>query len=190
MNTIKMYARFLEVFCLSIGIPLVVLSFFYKWFYGALPLYRDISDCTKKVTIYTGLNVLYPTATISPTDSIIIRVLAACIDGISVSLLLWGCICFIRVLRNYQQGELFSSTTITLFNKMSRIAFVWAIYEPLKFTFLSFITTIGMPSGMHSIVFGITSNDIVHIFIVGIFLIITSLMHEAHELKSEHDLTV
>lgn len=35
-----------------------------------------------------------------------------------------------------------------------------------------------------------TSHDIIHLFIVRFFLIITSLMQEAYDLKNEHDLTV
>ena len=47
-----------------------------------------------------------------------------------------------------------------------------------------------MPVGHHGIAFGVTSSDVINIFIVGFFLIIASLMQEAAKLQDEHDLTV
>ena len=190
MRTIKSYARFLEIFCLVIVLPLTTIAFIYKWFGGALPVYYDIADCSKKVTVYTGLSFVYNSAPSQSAIEIASRILGALIDGVSIALLLWGCFCFIKVLRYYQRGELFTANTIALFNKMSRIAFAWALYEPFKFTLLSIVTTLSNQEGQRVIALGFTSNDVIHIFIVGFFLIITSLMHEAYELKNEHDLTV
>lgn len=189
MNKIQKYARFLELFCLIIVLPLLILSFLYKWFGGDIPIYQDISDCAKKVTLYTGLSFFYPTTPSAPS-TIMTRVLAALTDGISLCLFLWGCFSFIKLLRFYEQGELFSLNTMSLLNKLSRIAFAWTLYEPIKFTLLSFITSASSHNGIRIISLGVTSNDIFHIFIVGFFLVITSLMHEAYELKNENDLTV
>lgn len=190
MKKIKKYARFLELFCLFVIIPLLILSFLYKWFYGEIPVYHDIADCAKKVTMYTGLSIFYPATQSANSTPIMTRMLAAFIDSISLGLFLWGCYCFINLLRYYKQGELFSLNTMSLINKLSRIAFAWTLYEPLKFTLLTFVTTASLHNGMRIISLGLTSNDVFHIFIVGFFLVITSLMHEAYELKNEHDLTV
>jgi hypothetical protein len=191
MSTIKSYARFLEIFCLSLVIPVLTTSFIYKWFGGKMPVYSDIADCSRKVTIYTGLSYVYNTP---PSQQAIFtfisRLLGAFIDGISWALLLWGCLCFIKVLRFYQRSEIFSANTLALFNKMSRIAFAWTVYEPLKFTLLSIVTTLSNQEGQRVIALGFTSNDVVHIFMVGFFLIITSLMQEAYTIKNENDLTV
>jgi len=73
---------------------------------------------------------------------------------------------------------------------MSKIIFAWAVYEPLKFTLLSIVTILSNQEGQRVIALGFTSNDVINIFVVGFFLIITSLMHEAYELKSENDLTI
>lgn len=191
MSTIKSYARFLEIFCLSLVIPVLTASFIYKWFGGQMPVYSDIADCSRKVTIYTGLSYVYNTP---PSQQAIFtfasRLLGSFIDGISWALLLWGCLCFIKVLRFYQCNEIFSANTLALFNKMSRIAFAWTVYEPLKFTLLSIVTTLSNQEGQRVIALGFTSNDVVHIFMVGFFLIITSLMQEAYTIKNENDLTV
>ena len=190
MNSLKSYSRFLEIFCFVIVLPSTAAAFLYKWFGGAMPIYYDIADCSKKVTIYIGLSFVYNSAPSQSVLTLVSRLLGALIDGVSVALLIWGCFCFIRVLRYYQRGELFTANTIALFNKMSRIAFAWALYEPFKFTLLSIVTTLSNQEGQRVIALGFTSNDVIHIFIVGFFLIITSLMHEAYELKNEYDLTV
>jgi len=101
-----------------------------------------------------------------------------------------GCICFIRLLRYYKKGELFSARTLSLFRQLSRISFAWALYNPFKLTLLSIGTAFFMPVGQRGIAFGVTSSDVINIFIVGFFLIIASLMKEAARLQDEHDLTV
>ncbi len=190
MSTLKSYARFLELFCLFVALPLTIIGFVYKWFGGSMPIYYDIADCSKKVTLYTGLSIPYGSGQSEATMALISRIASSCIDGISIALLVWACICFIKVLRYYQKGELFTANTIALFNNMSKIIFAWALYEPFKFTLLSIVTTLSNQQGQRVIALGFTSNDVIHIFIVGFFLIITSLMHEAYELKNEHDLTI
>jgi hypothetical protein len=77
-----------------------------------------------------------------------------------------------------------------LLRLLSRISFAWALYNPFKLTLLSIVTTFFMPGGQRVIAFGVTSSDIINIFIVGFFLIISSLMQEAAKLQEEHDLTV
>jgi len=191
MDTIKSYARFLEIICIGFICPLTAAAFMYKWFGGAMPIYNDIADCSKKVTAYYGLNLVFNPSHAQPALPMAVsRLLGAFIDSISIALLLWGCICFIRLLRYYQRGEIFTADTLALFNKMSRIAFAWALYEPVNFTLLSIITSLANPAGQRVIAVGLTSNDLVHIVIVGLFMIITSLMQEAYTLKNEHDLTV
>lgn len=188
MNRIKSYARFLEVFLLG-GILLIIGSFIFKWFSGDIPIYCDIADSTKHTRLYAGLGYFYTTSH-APAPSLLIRLLACLVDGISIALFVWGCLCFLKLLRYYRARELFSSNTLALYTKLSRIAFAWTLYNPLKFTLLSFITTINNPHGTRVIAFGFNSDDIFYIFIVGFFLVITSLMQVAYELKHEHDLTV
>jgi len=188
MNKIKLYSRFLELF-LAVGIVLIVGSCIFKWFSGDIPVYRDIADSTKHTRLYAGLGYFYTTNHI-PAPSLLIRILAFFIDGISIALFVWGCVCFLKLLRFYRSGELFSANTLALYTKLSRIAFAWTLYNPIKFTLLSFVTTINNPHGARLIAIGFNSDDIFHIFIVGFFLVITSLMQAAYELKHEQDLTV
>lgn len=180
MNRIQFYARFLEFLCLFVCIPLIVGSFLFKWFCTIVPI-NDLSSLRNFSCI--ALHSPLP-------SSLLMGFLIILIDAFGVALLVWGCVCFIKLLGYYHKGELFSVNTLALYVKMSRIAFAWTIYNPLKFALLSIITTINNPVGQRVLTINLSSDDIFHIFIVGIFLVITSLMQEAYKLKSEHDLTV
>lgn len=188
--TIKSYARFLEYFCLFIIVPIFVIAFFYKWFQPTIPIYSDIADGVKQVNLFAGIRLACTVPCCWFYSPLLTRILGVIVDGISVYLFCSGCLCFIRLLRYYKNGELFSARTLSVFRRLSRIAFAWAVYNPLKLTLLSIVTTFFMPGGQRVIAFGITSSDVINIFIVGSFMIIASLMQEAAKLQEEHDLTV
>jgi len=188
--TIKSYARFLELFSLFIIVPLFVIAFFYKWAQPTIPIYSDIADGVKQVNLFAGIRFACTVPCCWFYSPFLSRILGIIIDGISVFLFCWGCICFIRLLRFYKEGELFTSRTLSVFRRLSRISFAWALYNPFKLTLLSIVTTFFMPGGQRVIALGITSSDVINIFIVGFFLIIASLMKEAAKLQDELDLTV
>lgn len=174
---IKTYARFLELLCILFFGPLLVISFFMRWFgQETIPNYGAMGCCSLH-----GSH-MHP--------SMSIRFIAAGIDSISLILLLWGGICFVRILRNYRNGELFSAKTLALYTYTSRIAFAWALYSPIQYTLLSLATSIQNPAGHRVVALCFSSNDIVHIFVVGLFWVLTSLMQEAHKLQQDLDLTV
>jgi len=185
MNSVQKYARFLRLLFLIIGIPLIVISFILKWFCKSIITYNNIKY---SIVSEACLNPFMLETKIVP--SVMIRFLSAAVDGISVILFLWGCICFIGILNHYSKGELFSEKIINLYRKIGRIALAWTVYNPLKFTLLSVLTTINNPAGQRLISVCLRGEDIFHILIVGFFIIINSLMREAYELKREQDLTV
>ena len=121
---------------------------------------------------------------------ILSRVIGAVVDLVSLGLFFWGLICFIQVLRLYKKGEIFSLQTFTLFRKISRIAFAWAIYTPINSMIMSLVATFHNPVGQRVLSVSINSGDIINIFIVGFILVVTSLMYEGYMLKQEQDLTV
>ncbi|PKN03255.1 hypothetical protein CVU75_03190 [Candidatus Dependentiae bacterium HGW-Dependentiae-1] len=187
MNMLKTFASFLRILCL-IAIPLLIGIFLIKWFAGPIPIYSDVNDSIKQTRLYAGVGYWYMGGLTLP--SLIIRILAALVDGVSIALFSWGMLCFVKLLRLYNQNEIFSETTMTLYAKISRILFAWTIYNPIKFTLLSIITTLAHPAGKRVIALAISSDDIYHIFITGFFVWITSIMYTAYTLKQEHDLTV
>jgi hypothetical protein len=190
MNNIKVYARFLELFSLFLVVPLVIVAFFYKWLQPAIPVYNDVADGVKQVRLYAGVLFASQEPSCWLPAPLLARLLGGFVDVLSLVLFCWGCWHFVRLLRCYRHGELFTQKTVYHFVVLSRIAFVWTLYNPLKLMLLTLITSYFNPAGQRIIAVGITAGDVENIFIVGLFLIIASLMQEAARLQNEHDLTV
>ncbi len=189
MKSLKSYARFLELFCIVAVIPVMIISLFLKWFGRAIPLYNTVSNYVSSMK--DGVRYIYQVqaahVSILPMPS---RILGFLADGVSVALFVYGCLYFIRVLRCYQRGEIFSDNTLYFFTRVSKAAFAWTLYNPINYMLLSVITTMYNPVGQREIAIAFGSHDIMNIFIVGCFWMITSLMHEGYSLKKDQDLTV
>jgi len=183
VNTVQKYAYPLKFSLVIIGIPFVIGSFIYKWVFHSISVFNKIKLTSM---ISTGLS----TSGISLSPPLALRLLAAAIEGISVILLTYGIVYFIKLLSNYCKGELFSEEIILCYRKIMWAALAWTIYNPLSLMILSIVTTINNPPGQRIISLTLQGKDIFHIFIVGSFLIINSLMQEAYKLKREQDLTV
>jgi len=190
MISAKKYARILELLCMYVALPIAIFLMLYRWLLSEIPIVRDISDMTHRAILHASFGCFYRTEPWSKSFQWVARLLGIGIDFISISLLVIGALYFIRILRLFQHNKIFSPDSLRYFMMMSRIALIWAIFSPIKFTLLSFVTTMFDQFGCHLIAFGITSNDIINIIVAGLFVILTSLMHEATELKHEHDLTI
>jgi hypothetical protein len=189
MKSIKAYARFLELFCVVAVLPIAIITPFLKWFGRDIPAYKTISDYIQSINLNTG-DVCHMQIVKISYLPIVTRILGLIVDGVSVGLFVYGCLYFIRVLRCYRRGEIFSDATLDSFKKLSRAAFAWTLYNPINYTLLTLITTIHNPVGKRILAFSIGSQDVMNIFILGVFYTLTSLMHEGYMLKKEQDLTI
>jgi hypothetical protein len=184
MKSIKTYARFLEI-CITIIMPIAALSFILRWLLASSKLaYQFYQSHTG---LFCSLYLAPKSLSEVPPLSLFF---SAVVDAVSYILLFWVGFLFIKLLRSYQRGELFSAYTLMLFKKISRIVFLWSLYTPIEHTLITLITTLHNPVGQRELSFALSSTDILHILIAGFFLIMTSLMHEGYQLKHEHDLTV
>lgn len=187
MKTIKAYAKFLEVFCWVIIIPFVIGTSIYNWFFDQtywVKLYSTYNSYTRSFLLYQSLsfkNIMLPS---------FLKSLGIIVHLISLTLLLWGLLSLISVLRKYKQGDIFSLDVFRKFKSVSKIAFAWALYQPIKHTLLTLVATMHNPPGKRVLTLAINSNDVINIFLVGFFLVMTSLMYEGYKLKKEQDLTI
>jgi hypothetical protein len=182
MKNLKVYAKFLEFFVKFIVLPLIIFVFAYRWFING---YSESLD-----KFWVGFGYSWDVINSLANLPILSKILYWLIDGFSGVLILFGCFYFIKILKLYQKGEIFSSYQLRLFQKISRIAMAWALYAPVKHTLLTLVSTFLNPVGQRVIEVSITSHDVINIFVVGFLLVITSLMQEAYALKNESDLTV
>ncbi|KKR97015.1 MAG: Membrane protein [candidate division TM6 bacterium GW2011_GWE2_41_16] len=169
MNRLQSYARVIKFLFLFVYMPLVLITGIIKWAYMYIMPLRE---------------------TTLPLSHICTNLLAGAIDGFSLVLLSVIAYYCARLLDQYKAGETFSIQVLNLYTKINRLVLLWALYNPIKNTALELLKTIHNPAGNRIIAFSFTSQDMYHILIVGLLLILSSIMQAACELKEEHDLTV
>jgi hypothetical protein len=184
MKSVGFYAKLLKIISIFLVIPTIIFSFYYKWFLGS-----GIEAVLKKHDFWCGVSYTFDSNILSPVP-MISKILALLVDGFSYIIFILGFIYFIKILNYYQQGKIFSEQTFLAFKWISRLAFLRAIYTPIKYSLLSIITTFHNPVGQRVLSATIGSDDIFNIFIVGFFLLITSIMYEGYKIKKEVDQTI
>jgi len=183
-------SKFLEWFCKLVVIPVAMFGFIYKW------TTISLVDFNNKCSFDIGVGYFFD-ATGGSTDSLInisapliSKLLGALLESISLVLFLIGFFYFVRVLKLYQNGKIFSHGSFLIFKKIAWVALVWTIYAPVKHMLMSVIMTMFNPVGERMISLGFNTTDMVNIFLVGLLYFITAMIYEGYTLKSESDLTV
>lgn len=176
MKKIKKYAFLLQLFSIIIVIPFMSYMFIknlISWFQGPLPI---------------KILLLFPVLTrnVSPAT----KAFGIILDLIPFLLFFLGMFYFIRILNYLKKNLLFTSNVFFLFKRLTYIALFWVIYHPISYTLLGLVVTLNNPKGYRYLSFVFTYSDALNILLFGLFLIITSLMHEGLKLKEEQDLTV
>ena len=182
MNTIKKYAWFLELFCFIFLLPFIAIISFLK----VVGTFSEFGFCKQ---LYPYVSALCQIR-IPSSASFLSRIFIIGFDSVYLFLALFGVFYFIKVLHYYKHGQVFTLEIFRLFRRISWIALIWAIYGPIKSIVMSLLLTFYNPPGSRIVALTVSSNDIINIFIVGFFFVITSLMYEGYKLKNEQDLTV
>jgi hypothetical protein len=118
------------------------------------------------------------------------RLLGLLVDSIMLVIAISGVITFVNLLRQLRSGQFFTREIINALRRLSIIALIWAIYNPLRYVLLSVITTWHLGSGHRILALAIGSTDLMNIMIFACFVLITALMHEGYKLKQDRDLTI
>ena len=189
LKNIKSYAKFLKIFSIIILLPIIFVKPIITWFVNIEPLFYKYSEFWSGIR-GIGAAVSYSYESTMQAMPLTSKFCGFGIDVISVLIILWGFWFFIKVLNCFQSGEIFSQQIFYFFKNMSKAALVWTIYQPISFMLKSLALTLHNPPGQRMIVAQLSSPDIVNIFIVGFFFVITSLMYEGYKLKKDQDLTV
>ncbi len=176
VKTFNVYATFFKLFSIFIVVPLMLFIFvrnLMSWFQGIIPA-RIIS----KFPILTK--------SISPLT----KTFGVIIDLVPFFIFFLGIYYFIKILDHLKKGDIFNTDVFYIFKKLTRIALIWVIYHPLSYTLLGLVMTLNNPKGHRYLVVEFSFSDALNILLFGLFLIVTSLMHEGLKLKKEQDLTV
>jgi len=178
-NNIQVYSRRLEWLSMLL-IPAALGSLIFKWFFLKAP--GDGIFCS----YYARLS--YDFAMVDMP--LLFRFLGLLVDGIGFGLLCLGIVLFIKLLHRFQQGEIFSLSTISLFQRMGKLLLCWALYAPIGKTLAGLVVTFNNPPGHRILSLTFGTDELTNIFIFGFFVMLTSLMQKAYQLKSDQDLTI
>lgn len=189
MNNMRKYTTLLQWISIAFG-------FFMFLFLGArwiLGIVGIIWNLKSPLDFY--LKVCYTNDSWSwlgqaSTMPLMYRVLGLMVDSVALGILWAGISAFNRLIKQIQVGNVFSSRVVQLLHKLSRIALCWALYNPVRTTLLSAITTFYKGPGNRVISLTISTADLTNIAIFLCFILITALMQEGNKLKQEQDLTI
>lgn len=122
--------------------------------------------------------------------SFVQKLLGFAVDGIALGIICTGIFAFNRLLSAIKNGIFFTSDIIQLLSTISKFALVWAIYNPIRTTLLSILTTLHKGPGNRIISFQFGLKDMINIFIFVCIILVTALIKEGFKLKKEQDLTI
>ncbi len=189
MKNIGVYARWLKWFSLVAVVPFIVFDLIYSWCLDKVNLCHKewLTEFAYCEGIVSDAQIWAATLGEMPFWH---KVMGFGVDAVSYVLLLWDFVLFIRLLSLYQKGVVFSLPAFDLIRRMSRIAFAWALYAPIKKMILSLVATLHKGVGNRVISISFSSGDVYNIFFVGVLFVVASLMYEGYKLKCDQDLTV
>ena len=166
--SIKFYARCFEVLCMVL-IPIIYIAPVLMWFYGDKLL--DSSYGIKLADF-----------------SLMKRLLIIGVATVGNCIFVYGLCLFIKIMRLFQNNEIFSTRTATLFQRVSNIILVWGVGSIAITIFSHKIIFPTMPLMLRCSLIGST---ILMYFFIYIFIdIFSRLIFEATQLQKDKDLTV
>lgn len=119
-----------------------------------------------------------------------VKLLFFILESLSTLCLLLALWYFFRIIELYKKGFLFTKEIVILLKKINIIIIAWSIYQLFFDTISSLLISLFKSAGQRYISFSICSDDIVHLFIVLILLLLLQLIQEALKIKTEQDLVV
>lgn len=171
-----------------------------RWAYSAIVMsivYTVMMFSAMVMTWIGGARVAFYNESVDmleriPDMPVIHRMLGLIVDGLGFCIIFVCVFFFICLMRLFSKGSFFSADAISYLSKLSRWALAWAIYNPLRYTLLSVITSWHFPAGIGkrelSIAFG--STDFINILVVGCLVMITTFIKDGYALQQERDLTI
>ena len=184
MKNIIFYARLVKIVS-YVFIPTISIGFFIKWLSPEISL---VSPHLVGLFCSYSFNDDALISSSIQTMPLINRLGGMFVDSICFILLIMIFWLITAIMTRLQNNELFSSSTVGLFTRISKYAFYLSLYAPINRTILSVITTLHVRP--HTLTISFVTADLFNIFIFGFLMVITLLIQQATELQHEQSLTV
>lgn len=187
-SSIAYYARIMEKFCMVL-MASAVFTLLIRWTQDINPLLKNMGGFWLP---YLDRN-MYPTSnSLQHLISMTLgrRFAGFLLDGITMTIVLLGLYCCVKLMRSFQKGDIFSEETITQLANISKVALLWALYGPINVLMMGIIAFLATPE-QHAWALGYAVDDsIVKLVFFAFFFVLTLMMREGYRLKREEELTV
>lgn len=182
MNNIQKYTRWLQIISFTFAFIMFAATGS-RWLLDLPPF---LSELYVKACYDFDSSLWFKLPSIPFTH----RLIGLFIDSFALGIICAGIIAFNRLMNRFREGDFFTSDIIQLLNTLSKLALCWAVYNPLRTTLLSVVTTLHKGVGSRIISVELGTKDIINVFIFICLILITALMQESFKLKKEQDLTI
>lgn len=91
-----------------------------------------------------------------------------------------------RLFELYANGEIFSLGCVKHLKNFARALLVYAVASPAAMAAISMVITMNNPPGERALSITISSNDLVTLFVGGVFVAIARVMAEGHRLAEDN----
>lgn len=118
------------------------------------------------------------------------RLLGWLVDSVSVSIFLYGVYIFKKLMQAFKHEQYFSLQVVELLNRLSKTALVWTLYSPINGMLMSLVTSLHKGVGNRVLIMSIGSSDFIHLFFLGVLVLLTAIIYEGYQLKQEADVTI
>lgn len=91
-----------------------------------------------------------------------------------------------RLFELYMDGEIFSLNCVSRLRSFAHALLVYGIASPIALALISVIVTMNNPPGERALSITLSSNDVVTLFLGGVFIAIAQVMVEGRRLAEEN----
>lgn len=118
------------------------------------------------------------------------KTLACLASMLQVSIILYALRLLIKLFRNYEQHQIFSSINVKYYRRLGYAVFSWVICNKVVEALISLILTFQNPIGHRMIAVRFTGGDLVALAMGALIILIAWIMHEGQQLQEEQALTI
>jgi len=112
------------------------------------------------------------------------------VEAFATALLVYGLVLVIQLMNYLKKKQYFTSETITLLKKITKISLIYTVYSVVCSSILSVITSLQNKPGERMISIGFGTLDVINIMMFCCLFLVLTIFQKGYELKHEQELTI
>lgn len=118
------------------------------------------------------------------------KTLACLVAMLQVGVIMYALNLLIKLFKNYEQNEIFTTTNVTYYRRLGYSVFLWIIFDKIVEILTSIILTFQNPVGHRVMAVKFSGADLVGLGAGVIIILIAWIMNEGHRLQEDQSLTI